>query len=642
LEKEGESTEKIPQADVREESSPSDTTSRLMASKKQGFQKESGSKGNKNSKSSSSPNTIDLAEYPVSAIITNWKSIDNLRHIVRYFESMPTIIREIIIINGNPDQLADEGDIMETPEVSLSMEVTKRLGHNAAWSKPKPLGSKHSKKAVKKAETSPGNQLLVKRGIETNEKGALKSSANGKTPPNNKISVDAKDMAGGKNSIASKEKADPKLPAGSKKITDFKNEGNAEKPAETRKSVSSKKPIDDTKKSDLKKKVSESNIHIINIDWNENHFGKYFACTMATYEICYMQDDSSLNVHFQAMHSYYVRSGAHKADDVSNSMLSITRPQDHHLHQQWMFANEQLGLHAGFSDFKFGTFIRKSSIYQAIDVISDTNQLNTHDPINSMDYVYPIIKNRYPRELVGEIILLNQDDQKKDTPKPLLEEEEKSKKQDESYLLKAVAILHESLTEGLELKDKKSSIVPSVDTYSKLTARSVCFRGDCIFHTSKSEYPDPSGTQVTTIPSSLELWGKSKMEMGFPDFGYWSKHHYGLAVDDNKSTCWASTRIRSKGDWMQWDFISPQSVSQVALTTGLVVNPNDLALEVSADNQTEEWQPCKSNPATPDQPNTVYFTCNEMEMAMFIRLTLTTAMENPMSLCHAEFGTYHT
>lgn len=81
-----------------------------------------------------------------------------------------------------------------------------------------------------------------------------------------------------------------------------------------------------------------AHLRIFNSPSNVHDAGKHFACSMASNEHCYFNDDDWLNIYMDSLYTKYLEccsgSGGHGGRIVSNTMPII-----HLEHRRWRFEN---------------------------------------------------------------------------------------------------------------------------------------------------------------------------------------------------------------------------------------------------------------------------------------------------------------
>ncbi|GAA5833760.1 hypothetical protein JCM9279_001617 [Rhodotorula babjevae] len=101
-------------------------------------------------------------------------------------------------------------------------------------------------------------------------------------------------------------------------------------------------------------------LRIVNSPSNVHDAGKHLACSMASFEHCYFNDDDWLNVYMDATYTKYLECcsgrGVTGGGGAGGNIASNTLPIIHLEHRRWRFEHSDIGLHAGFTWLGTGSF----------------------------------------------------------------------------------------------------------------------------------------------------------------------------------------------------------------------------------------------------------------------------------------------
>lgn len=162
-------------------------------------------------------------------------------------------------------------------------------------------------------------------------------------------------------------------------------------------------------------------LRIYNSPSNVHDAGKHFACSLASYQHCYFNDDDWLNVYMDALYTKYLEccagGGGAGRGGSGGRIASNTMPIIHLEHRRWRFENSgtsfprsllpwrilmicaDIDLHAGFTWLGTGAFAPRHLSVRFLNQQSTAPVLLTRDQVLVSDMFFSLWANSYAEQV---------------------------------------------------------------------------------------------------------------------------------------------------------------------------------------------------------------------------------------------------
>lgn len=151
-----------------------------------------------------------------------------------------------------------------------------------------------------------------------------------------------------------------------------------------------------------------ASLRIVNSPSNIHDAGKHLACSMATYEHCYFNDDDWLNIYMDTTYAKYVECCAGRGSGNSalagGRISSNTMPIIHLEHRRWRFEHPDLDLHTGFTWLGTGSFAPRHLSRRFTQQQAAAPVLLSRDQSLVADMFFSLWTNSYPEQMPDDLV----------------------------------------------------------------------------------------------------------------------------------------------------------------------------------------------------------------------------------------------
>lgn len=365
-------------------------------------------------------------------------------------------------------------------------------------------------------------------------------------------------------------------------------------------------------------------LRIYNSPANIHDAGKHHACSLATYDHCYFNDDDWLNIYMDSLYSNYLDCCSGTGVNAKDGRIaSNTLPIIHLEHRRWRFDNPDLQLRTGFTWLGTGSFAPKSLSVRFLNQQSAAPVLLTKEQTLLSDMFFSLWTNTYPEQMPNDLVPIDVEGGEDGWSR--------GSGVDQwavvyANILDAIRKLYDVLLESeTHLTPTPFSLSPSNARLPESHNRAPCANDGCLFSTSLSPFPDASqikypppraakgwslfgsrnkaskrvnvasrGTRTVSGnprrerfeeelvgPRGFDPWEIDSVkehevrwneaadgEKGWPEDRWWiEKGSWHLAVDGKgEETCWESWQAPKVGDHFGLTLVEPLSVHVVKIT----------------------------------------------------------------------------
>ncbi|KDE08916.1 hypothetical protein MVLG_01010 [Microbotryum lychnidis-dioicae p1A1 Lamole] len=381
--------------------------------------------------------------------------------------------------------------------------------------------------------------------------------------------------------------------------------------------------------------LPQPRLRIFNSPSNVHDAGKHFACSIATSEHCYFNDDDWLNIYLDSLYTKYIDtrsgiiSGSASASTSSVAVpriVSNTMPVIHLEHRRWRFANPDVNLHTGFTWIGCGSFAPKALSVRFLNQQTAAPVMLTRDQTLVSDMFFSLWTNTYPEQMPNDLVPIDVEggdvgwstgvDQWAIVYENVLD---------------AVRKLHDILT--VQDTYLVPDPFPTIASPPESQLRAPCANDKCLFMTSLTPFPHPS-TLIYPLPIKPSFWANlffrkprhrelmsrhglpsstsSDMDPKFDPYAidhmhehearfnampnwptdeWWTRNgSWHLAVDGkpHDQTCWSTLKAPDADDYFGLSFIRPRAVTHFTIV-GSTTLLNLVSWE-TPDQTAESWQ----------------------------------------------------
>ncbi|GAA5957495.1 hypothetical protein JCM10213_003904 [Rhodosporidiobolus nylandii] len=238
-------------------------------------------------------------------------------------------------------------------------------------------------------------------------------------------------------------------------------------------------------------------LRIINSPSNVRDAGKHFACSMASYDHCYFNDDDWLNVYMDATYTQYLECCAGRGSTsvltggggriASNAMPSMLLEQ-----RRWRFDNPDIDLHTGFTWLDTGSYAPRHLSSRFMQQQSASPIPLSREQALVADMFFSLWSNSYPEQMSNDLVPIDVDGG----------QSARSRRHgaDERALLyanirSAIRTLHSVLS--LASPALTPHPFPLSSSPPESLTRAPCANDGCLFFTSLTPFPDPSSLRAS-------------------------------------------------------------------------------------------------------------------------------------------------
>jgi hypothetical protein len=119
---------------------------------------------------------------------------------------------------------------------------------------------------------------------------------------------------------------------------------------------------------------------------------------MATYDKCWFQDDLWLNTYLDSLYTHSTRYPDHFVVNI--------RPSNYIDFKKWRFTADNIQLHTGYADTRYGAFISRQKVQKFLSQTSTQELDMTKLQQQAIDVYFSIWLNQYPY-LISNPLLSN-------------------------------------------------------------------------------------------------------------------------------------------------------------------------------------------------------------------------------------------
>ncbi|SCZ88605.1 BZ3500_MvSof-1268-A1-R1_Chr2-1g04519 [Microbotryum saponariae] len=373
--------------------------------------------------------------------------------------------------------------------------------------------------------------------------------------------------------------------------------------------------------------LPQPRLRIFNSPSNVHDAGKHFACSMATTEHCYFNDDDWLNIYLDSLYTKYIdtRSGI-ISGSASASTSSVAVPRIVSNTMPVIHLEHHINLHTGFTWIGCGSFAPKALSVQFLNQQSAAPVMLTRDQTLVSDMFFSLWTNTYPEQMPNDLVPIDVEGGDVGW----------------STGVDQWAIVYENVLDAVR---KLHDILTVQDTYlvpdpfptnpspPESQLRAPCANDECLFMTSLTPFPHPL-TLIYPLPTKPSFWAnlffrkprhrevKSRHRLpsstssdvdpkfdpyaidhmhehearfnampNWPTDEWWTRNgSWHLAVDGkpHDQTCWSTLKAPDADDYFGLSFIRPRAVTHFTIV-GSTTLLNLVSWE-TPDQTAESWQ----------------------------------------------------
>ncbi|KAK5814577.1 hypothetical protein F5H01DRAFT_26501 [Linnemannia elongata] len=371
-------------------------------------------------------------------------------------------------------------------------------------------------------------------------------------------------------------------------------------------------------------------LQVYNSQENLHDFAKYMSCSLAKYQHCYFQDDDWLNTHMDALYTNFLTS--------PNLIHTNTLPLIHMEHRRWTFTNSEYKMHTGFAWMGTGSYLPREKAQRLMEQGGNSNLAK--DRLRVIDMYFSIWTNQYPYQLVNYLMPLDQKngwstDGAVDHWTVVYRN-----------MMDAATRLYSALVANPEVSEK--DYFPREEEEPLMAdrhARSPCFNDKCLFKTSLDPFPLPQDVVFDDDLESIEDQNAKFRALEYPSNEFFASYSYIHAVDNDPQTCWNSFKVPQIGDSFGLQFVAPQQVKTMTVTSFKSLMGLEGKFSVMAsDMKGEEWVKCRHTARSPHiNTMTLDISCPSGTIipggvVSNIKIVFEQALEKPLEVCGMDVG----
>ncbi|GAA5996752.1 uncharacterized protein JCM10292_003182 [Rhodotorula paludigena] len=152
-------------------------------------------------------------------------------------------------------------------------------------------------------------------------------------------------------------------------------------------------------------RLPPAELRIVNSPSNVHDAGKHLACSMASHEHCYFNDDDWLNVYMDTTYTKYLECCAGRGSAAGGGRIaSNTLPIIHLEHRRWRFDNPTIDLHTGFTWLGTGSFAPRHLSRRFMQQQAATPLALSRDQSLVADMFFSLWTNAYPEQMPNDLV----------------------------------------------------------------------------------------------------------------------------------------------------------------------------------------------------------------------------------------------
>lgn len=130
------------------------------------------------------------------------------------------------------------------------------------------------------------------------------------------------------------------------------------------------------------------NVHIEVIESDEEllSMARFTSCATASRSYCYFQDDTYLNPYMDSLYTNFLR--------FPTLIHANTKPSHYELNMKWRFSNDDIRLHTGYADFRYGAFVPRWKVQTFLTQLGKSSL--DKSSIRQAEHYFAIWMNQYP------------------------------------------------------------------------------------------------------------------------------------------------------------------------------------------------------------------------------------------------------
>ncbi|BGP40383.1 hypothetical protein JCM10449v2_004345 [Rhodotorula kratochvilovae] len=153
--------------------------------------------------------------------------------------------------------------------------------------------------------------------------------------------------------------------------------------------------------------LAPAKLRIVNSPSNVHDAGKHLACSMATFEHCYFNDDDWLNVYMDTTYTKYLECCSGRGvtgAGAGGRIASNTLPIIHLEHRRWRFENPDIDLHTGFTWLGTGSFAPRHLSRRFMQQQSASPVPLSRTQSLVADMFFSLWTNSYPEQMPNDLV----------------------------------------------------------------------------------------------------------------------------------------------------------------------------------------------------------------------------------------------
>ncbi|KAI8051414.1 uncharacterized protein B0P05DRAFT_562657, partial [Gilbertella persicaria] len=274
-------------------------------------------------------------------------------------------------------------------------------------------------------------------------------------------------------------------------------------------------------------------IQVIQTDASLFNVGKFTACAVASFDMCYFQDDLWLNTYLDSLYTHSLR--------YPDQFVVNSRPSNYIDYMTWRFQNQAISLHTGYADMRYGAFVSRQKVQAFLSQMS-VHGLEGESKFRFIEIYFSIWLNQYPYLISNPLLSFG-----RDSFKHL--DSVNNRKFVQYHMYHALSILESNLNNNSLLGEQdhyftKTEATPPVE---ERDVRSSCANDRCLFitniHAMPIEQPLFNSSFISNMSDYEQVYQHTWPNLPKPT-NYIYQSYY-KAVDQDTETCWNTLKSKS-------------------------------------------------------------------------------------------------
>ncbi|CAO3628325.1 unnamed protein product [Mucor hiemalis] len=347
---------------------------------------------------------------------------------------------------------------------------------------------------------------------------------------------------------------------------------------------------------------------------------RFTTCATAARLYCYFQDDTYLNTYMDTLYTNFLR--------FPTLIHANAKPSHYQYEMKWRFYNEEIKLHTGYADFRYGAFVPRWKVQNFLTQLGKSGL--SKDSIRQAEHYFAIWMNQYPWLLSNPPHKSN-GIKATDIDVGFLETLDKYTYDAARHIQRALTSDQSEAPQDYFQREEEAPPLHHRDV------RSSCTNDRCLFMTNMEPFVAPE--KVTFDYKNIT--SISRLETAYDALSTlsstieWDEHSYQRVVDSDPNTCWNTVSAPKKGDYFGLIFVGSTKSDKLIIYTPQEMKRPDKTLAVSVLTSGNTWIQCKLSDQTVagSQRITLGLNCPNIKYFRAIKVTFTKTTQEPYEIC---------